>query len=149
MIKAFPSEDRSKDVDSLDLFIDDLPIRHNLKLLWNMLTETFMFQIEDDQNLFTCRGVRSTENSLYDFLGFLASITVHGRLILRELTTQAEDWDSHLPKDTEIEGTRWKQSLEYLEGYLLYILLHHRHARERSLCFCRCISQSDCSHGLH
>lgn len=39
-----------------------------------------------------------------------------GWKILRELTTQAEDWDSRLPKDTEIEGTRWKQSLEDQEG---------------------------------
>lgn len=84
MIKAFPSEDRSKDVDSLDLFIDGLPIQRSLRLFWNMLTDTFTFQIEDDQKLFTCRGVLSTVNSLYDLLGFLASITVLGRFWMED-----------------------------------------------------------------
>ncbi|KAI3367313.1 hypothetical protein L3Q82_008361 [Scortum barcoo] len=74
VIEAFPSEDRSKDVNSLDLFVDDLPIQR-----------------------------------------FLAPITVHGRLILRELTMQADDWDLPLPKDMEIEWTRWKQSLQDLK----------------------------------
>ncbi|KAI3370836.1 hypothetical protein L3Q82_007362 [Scortum barcoo] len=91
VIEAFPSEDRSKDVNSLDLFVDDLPIQRSLGLFWNMCTDIFMFQIEDDQKPFTRRGVLSTVNSLYDPLGFLAPITVHGRLILRELTMQAED----------------------------------------------------------
>ncbi|RXN36772.1 hypothetical protein ROHU_002657 [Labeo rohita] len=108
VIEAFPFEDRAKDVSSMDLFVDDLPIQRSLGLLWNMRTDTFTFQIEDDQRPFTRRGVLSTVNSLYDPLGFLAPITVHGRLILRELTKQAEDWDT--------EWTRWKRSLRDLEG---------------------------------
>ncbi|XP_052406346.1 uncharacterized protein LOC127952103 [Carassius gibelio] len=116
VIEAFPFEDRTKDINSLDLFVDDLPIQRSLGLLWNMRTDTFMFRIEDDQRPFTRRGVLSTVNSLYDPLGFLAPITVHGRLILRELTKQAEDWDTPLPKDMETEWTRWKRSLQDLEG---------------------------------
>lgn len=116
VIEGFPYQDRSKNVNSLDLFVDDLPIQRSLGLFWNMRTDTFMFQIEDDQKPFTRRGVLSTVNSLYNPLGFLTPITVHGRLILRELTTQAEDWDSPLPKDMEIEWTRWRESLQDLEG---------------------------------
>ncbi|KAI2663492.1 Acid-sensing ion channel 5 [Labeo rohita] len=108
VIEAFPFEDRAKDVSSMDLFVDDLPIQRSLGLLWNMRTDTFTFQIEDDQRPFTRRGVLSTVNSLYDPLGFLTPITVHGRLILRELTKQAEDWDT--------PWTRWKRSLRDLEG---------------------------------
>lgn len=81
-----------------------------------MRTDTFMFRIEDDQRPFTRRGVLSTVNSLYDPLGFLTPIMVHGRLILRELTKQAEDWDTPLPKYMETEWTRWKRSLQDLEG---------------------------------
>ena len=137
VIKAFPSEDRSKDVNSRDLFVDDLPIQRSLGLSWDMRTDTFTFQIEDDHKPFTRRGVLSTVNSLYDPLGFLAPITVHGRLILRELTTQAEDWDSPLPKDMEIEWTRWKQSLQDLEGLQIprpYTSFSTSGALRRELC---------------
>ncbi|RXN30203.1 hypothetical protein ROHU_017834 [Labeo rohita] len=58
VIEAFPFEDRAKDVSSMDLFVDDLPIQRSLGLLWNMRTDTFTFQIEDDQRPFTRRGVR-------------------------------------------------------------------------------------------
>ncbi len=81
-----------------------------------MCTDTYIFRIEDDQRPLTRRSVLSTMNSLYDPLGFLTPITVHGRLTLRELTKQAEDWDTPLPKDMETEWTRWKRSLRDLEG---------------------------------
>lgn len=58
-----------------------------------------------------------------------------GWKIFRELTTQAEDWC--LPKDTEIEGTRWKQSLEDLEGNQIphpYTSLSTKGALGRELC---------------
>ena len=137
VIEAFQSEDRSNNVNSLNLFVGDLPIQRSLGLLWDMRTDTFMFQIEDDQKPFTRRGVLSTVNSLYDPLGFLAPITVHGRLILRELTMQADDWDSPLPKDMEIEWTRWKQSLQDLEGLQIprtYTSFSTADALRRELC---------------
>ena len=57
----------------------------------------------DDNKPFTRRGVLSTVNSLYDPLGFLAPITIQGRLLLRDLTKQAEDWDTPLPGNREAE----------------------------------------------
>ncbi len=79
----------------------------------------------------------STVNSLYDPLGFLTPITVHGRLILRELTKQAEDWDTPLPKDMETEWTRWKRSLRDLEGLQIprpYTSFSTAGALRRELC---------------
>ncbi|KAL0162344.1 hypothetical protein M9458_041740, partial [Cirrhinus mrigala] len=108
VIEAFPFEDRAKDVSSMDLF-----------------------------RPFTRRGVLSTVNSLYDPLGFLTPITVHGRLILRELTKQAEDWDTPLPKDMETEWTRWKRSLRDLEGLQIprpYTSFSTASALRRELC---------------
>lgn len=54
-------------------------------------------------------------NSLYDPLGFLAPVTIRGRLLLRELSKQAEDWDSPLPDDMEGEWRTWKTSLQDLK----------------------------------
>lgn len=116
VIEAFSPEDHARDISKLDLFVENLPIQRSLGLVWNMRADTFMFQIEEDEKPFTSRGVLSTVNSLYDPLGFLAPITVHSRLILRKFTTQADDWDSPLPKAMEVEWTRWKQSLRDQEG---------------------------------
>ncbi|XP_034450403.1 uncharacterized protein LOC117767006 [Hippoglossus hippoglossus] len=49
VIEGFPPEDRSKDVEGLDLFADELPTQRSLGLSWNMRTDAFMFQIADDQ----------------------------------------------------------------------------------------------------
>ena len=54
-------------------------------------------------------------NSLYDPLGFLAPVTIQGRLLLRDLTKQAEDWGSPLPGNREAEWTRWRDSLKDLQ----------------------------------
>ena len=137
VIHAFPPQDRSKDVNNLDLFVDDLPVQRSLGLSWNMRADTFTFQIENDKKPFTRRGVLSTVNSLYDPLGFVAPVSVHGRLILRELTTQAEDWDSPLPKNMEIEWTRWKESLQDLQDLQIprpYTSLSTAGAQVRELC---------------
>lgn len=56
-------------------------------------------------------------NSLYEPLGFLAPVTIRGRLLLRELSKQAEDWDSSLPYDMEGEWTTWKTSLQDLQEF--------------------------------
>ncbi|KAK0143407.1 hypothetical protein N1851_018479 [Merluccius polli] len=69
----------------------------------------------DNNKPFTRRVVLSTVNSLYDPLGFLAPVTIQGRLFLRDLTKQAEDWDSPLPGNREAEWTRWRDSLRDLQ----------------------------------
>lgn len=137
VIGAFPPRDRSKDVEDLDLFVDDLPVQRSLGLSWNMRTDSFTFQIADSQKPFTRRGVLSTVNSLYDPLGFLAPVSVQGRLILRALTTQAEDWDSPLPKDMETLWTSWRESLHDLTELQIprcYTPFSTTGAQRRELC---------------
>lgn len=96
-----------------------------------------MFQITNDQKPFTCRGVLSAVNSIYDPLGFLEPVTVRGRLILRELTTQAEDWDSPLPKDREIDWINWTESLKDLQRFQIprsYASFSTAGAESKELC---------------
>lgn len=60
------------------------------------------------------KGLLSIINSLFDPLGFIAPIVVHGRILYREICEDNEDWDEPLPKDHEEEWSRWKQSLHAL-----------------------------------
>lgn len=74
-----------------------------------------MFHVSEDDKPFTRRGVLSTVNGLYDPLGFLAPVTIQGRLLLRELTKQGEGWDSPLPENMETVWRKWKNSLQDLK----------------------------------
>ncbi|KAK7879264.1 hypothetical protein WMY93_033946, partial [Mugilogobius chulae] len=61
------------------------------------------------------QGVLATVNSLYDPLGFVSPITMQGKALLRELTTEQNDWDEPLPAEREEEWNRWRNSLKDLE----------------------------------
>lgn len=53
-------------------------------------------------------------NGLFDPLGFLAPVTVQGRLLLREVSAQASDWDTILPEDMHEKWMEWRTSLQHL-----------------------------------
>ncbi|XP_035986523.1 uncharacterized protein LOC118560020 isoform X2 [Fundulus heteroclitus] len=136
VLKAFPPEDRAKDVENLDLCAQDLPVQRSLGLLWNVGLDTFTFKVDEDQKPFTRRGVLSTVNSLYDPLGFLAPITIQGRQILRELTSLTDGWDAPLPDDTKAEWCKWKDSLQDLQSLQIqrpYTSLSTTNAQKREL----------------
>lgn len=63
---------------------------------------------------FTCRGVLSTVNSLFDPLGFVAPVTIRRLALLRELSTEVFDWDADLPVDKLNKWETWKRSLQDL-----------------------------------
>lgn len=94
-----PAEDRVQNTKSRHFVVDDLPVQRSLGIAWNMTSDTFMFNIPEAQKPFTRRGVLSTINSVFDPLGFLAPVTVQGRMLLRELMSQGEEWDTPLPSE--------------------------------------------------
>lgn len=113
VMEAFPSEDRAKDLKDLDLGTDSLPLQRSLGLSWDLKTDSFTFRVSREEKPFTRRGVLSTVNSLYDPLGFVAPITMQGKALMREITTEHEqsEWDTPLPKEKEMQWKLWKDSL--------------------------------------
>ena len=43
VMDAFPAEDRAKDLQDLDLFIDDLPDQRSLGVRWSIMSDHFTF----------------------------------------------------------------------------------------------------------
>lgn len=66
VLDAFPAEDRAKDIQNLDLSVDDLPDQRSLGVIWNIMTDSFMFHVSEIEKPYTRRGVLSTVNSLFD-----------------------------------------------------------------------------------
>ncbi|XP_061432402.1 uncharacterized protein LOC133358195 isoform X1 [Lethenteron reissneri] len=115
VIKAFPSDDRSKDLKDLDLNVDTPPIQRSLGLSWDLKADTFTFRVSIGEKPYTRRGILSMVNSLYDSLGFVAPVTIQGRWILRDLCADTQDWDSPLPEERRQEWETWRNSLRALE----------------------------------
>ncbi|XP_074518426.1 uncharacterized protein LOC141784488 [Halichoeres trimaculatus] len=115
VMEAFPAEDRAKNLKDLDLGADPLPLQRSLGLSWNLETDSFTYLVSSKQKPFTKRGVLSTVNSLYDPLGFVAPITMQGKAMVRELSSEQSDWDAPLDPKKEMEWNLWKKSLEALE----------------------------------
>nr|XP_054593164.1 uncharacterized protein LOC129160055 [Nothobranchius furzeri] len=117
VMEAFPSTDHANSLKDLDLDDDSLPLQRSLGLNWDLQADCFVFNVSDNVKPYTRRGVLSTVNSLYDPLGFVAPVTIQGKAILRELTTEKGDWDSPLPKDMEQIWESWRASLSQLSGF--------------------------------
>ncbi len=115
VMRAFPSEDYANSLKELDLGVNSLPIQRSLDLLWNLDTDGFNFHVQNDQRPYTRRGLLSVINSLYDPLGFVAPITVQGKILLRKLTEDAADWDSPLPENNRRLWKSWRDSLQDLQ----------------------------------
>ena len=115
VMSSFPSEDLAKDLAVLDLNKDVLPLQRSLGLNWNLQTDVFTFCVSDEMKPYTRRGVLSTVNSIYDPIGFVAPVSVTGKLFLRELVTGTIDWDAPLPEDRRNDWESWRDSLILLE----------------------------------
>eukprot|EP00079_Xenopus_tropicalis_P031344 XP_017945115.1 PREDICTED: uncharacterized protein LOC101732015 [Xenopus tropicalis] len=115
VMKAFQTDDHATEFKDLNLGIDNPPIQRSLGLRWDLLNDTFGFQVTTTDKPFTRCGVLSVVNSLYDPLGFVAPITIQGKSLLRQLSETVKDWDTPLPTDKQLKWESLKQSLKDLE----------------------------------
>lgn len=73
---------------------EDLPLhRSRLGLHWNITCDSFTLQSSPEVRQYTKRGMLATIHSLYDALGFAAPVVLRGKLLFRDLTAVAIDWD--------------------------------------------------------
>ncbi|XP_078330327.1 uncharacterized protein LOC111129274 [Crassostrea virginica] len=114
VLRAFDSVDLAKSVIDLNLE-KDIPTQRSLGLLWDLQADEFKFEISPEIKPTTRRGVLSTVNSLYDPLGFIAPVTIQGKLILRKVISFTTDWDEPLPDHLLLEWDKWRSNLPKLE----------------------------------
>ena len=137
VMEAFAAEDRAKDLKDLDLGVDPLPLQRSLGLSWNLETDSFTYLVSREEKPFTRRGVLSTVNSLYDPLGFVAPITMKGKALVRELSSEQSEWDAPLLPKMETEWNQWKDSLKALEELHIkrcYIPISLASTQRKELC---------------
>lgn len=132
----------------MDLDVDPTPLQHSLGLSWDLRRDAFTFRVAHTEKPFTRRGVLATINSLFNPLGFAAPITIQGKFLLRELTSEALDRDSPLPGKREAEWTAWRdsvQDLRQLEIPRPYAATNLSTAQKELHIFFRCFNESHSS----
>lgn len=133
VMKAFPPEDHAKGIKDLDFSGVKEPVQRSLGLSWEVASDTFIFSISVRDKLFTRRGVLSIVNSLFDPIGFVAPVTIHGRILLRELNSDTFDWDAPLPEERRQDWEAWRDSLQELS----HLHIPHKYT-SNSLCEAVC-----------
>ena len=116
VLNAFAEDDLSKTLKGLDFHDDNLPLQHSLGLNWDLKSDCFTFECSKDTKPFTRRGVLSVINSLFDPMGFVAPVTIQGKLFLREFLSVTTDWDKPLPSEFMSNWDSWKDSLQRLRN---------------------------------
>ncbi|KAL4224489.1 hypothetical protein ACF0H5_015190 [Mactra antiquata] len=85
---------------------------------------------------FTRRGVLSMVNSIFDPLGFIAPITITGKILLRDVTPSGIDWDMPLSYNLEPMWIKWKHSIQNLRTITIprsYTSMSYSGAKEVSV----------------
>ena len=111
VMPSIPSEDQAKGMKDLDLVHDSLPIGRALGVHWCVESDTFTLK---DQPL--RRGILSTVSSVYDPLGFVATVILVGKQILQQMSADGHGWDSPLPDELRSTWQHWRTELFALEN---------------------------------
>lgn len=76
VLAIIPEEERAKEVKTLNLDRDKLPMERALGTQWDVESDTFTFSTVLKSQPTTRRGILSVVNSIYDPLGFLAPVVL-------------------------------------------------------------------------
>lgn len=102
-MEALPTEDTADTLKNVEFAVDALPAQRSLGLSWDLQSDSFTLQVSHEEKAYTRRGVLSTLHSVCDPLGFVTPITIQGKAIIRDLSSEHHEWDSPLPPEKETE----------------------------------------------
>lgn len=134
---AFPPEERAKELKELELSVDFFSLQRSLSLNWHLQTDSLDFLVSREEKLFTKRAILSTASSIFDPLGFVAPITIQGKVLVRELCAQHCEWDAPIPAENQSQWKAWKDSLKALKQLHIprpYIPVSLHFAHDKELC---------------
>ena len=85
-----------------------------LGVLWNVLDDTFGFNITLPDKPVTRRGILSTLSRLYDPLGFAAPVVLKPKQLLQSFCKAGLTWDEKLAPEQVTEWQTWLDNLVFL-----------------------------------
>ena len=95
---------------------NEFPIERALGISWCIKSDCFKFHTVVQDRPLAWRGILSTVSTVYDPLGFLASLLLVGKRLLQELCKGKVDWDDPIPENVRECWLRWREELHLLEN---------------------------------
>lgn len=106
VLAIIPEEERAKEVRTLNLDREKLPMERALGTQWDVESDTFTFSTVLKPQPTTRRGILSVVSSTYDPVGFLALVVLFAKQILQELCKAKLGWDENI---TTEHADRWQR----------------------------------------
>lgn len=116
-LASLPESDKAKEIRTVDLSKDALPIERALGVLWCIESDSFKFRILVQDKPVTRRGILSTVSSIYDPLGFLSPFTLPAKTLLQQLIKEKLTWDEPVPDYLARKWFAWLNDLKQLSTF--------------------------------
>lgn len=117
VLMSIPETERAKEVKSLDLEKDNLPVERALGIQWSVEEDDFKFEVNLKPQSLTRRGILSTFSCVYDPLGYFAPFIFNARHILQELYKLNCEWDNSIPEAHKKSWQEWLMGLKQMENF--------------------------------
>ena len=117
VLSSIPEADRAKEVKTLDLEKQALPVERALGIEWSVEEDVFRFKVCLKPKPETRRGILSTVSSVYDPLGFLSPFVFTAKHILQQLCKLSGGWDEEIPEALRKPWQRWLMGLKQMEEF--------------------------------
>ncbi len=115
VIESVPDKDRSKNIKNLNLELDSLPVERALGMSWSIENDTLNFRITLKDLPLTRRGILATVSSIYDPLGLVSPLLLHGKRILQQIVADNKSWDEGISQEQRFAWERWRNDLHVLD----------------------------------
>ena len=104
VLETIPVAERAKEVKTLDLSKDDLPVERALGAKWCAETDTCGFKVDIKFKPPTRRGILSLVSSVYDPLGLAAPFVLPAKRLLQDLCRVKLDWEDPIPQKHKVRS---------------------------------------------
>ena len=82
-----------------------------LGIMWNVVTDTFIFPSVVNDKPYTKRGILSMTSSFYDPIGFFSPVILTAKVVLHDITRQNCSWDDPVSSDIRFKWLKWQYTL--------------------------------------
>ena len=117
VLEEIPDSELTKELKSIDLEIDELPVERALGMQCHVELDKFQHRIIPNNKPFTRRGILSIVSSIYDPVGLVSPVIFRAKLILQRLCHKKLGWDERIPDEELLDWKRWLAKLPVLEHF--------------------------------
>ncbi|XP_077997424.1 uncharacterized protein LOC144450652 [Glandiceps talaboti] len=117
VFRSVPFEERAKEVKSLDLDSDALPVERALGIHWDTEADVFGIKIRQKTPVYTRRGLLRITSSVYDPLGFVSPYVLQAKKIFQDECKLGKVWDDNIDPVNCHKWEAWLKGLPKLERF--------------------------------